>query len=132
MSRTGRCILILLSVSLSAFVWCRYNTPVSDVPTSYALCSRDGDNIYTVDSSAPVAQCLVVRDGLFVDVGSLGQSRPRLAYLFAAELFGAEAVRDRWSRAVRSDLNHTTPSSELPIRFVKHGAVVVPGMTGER
>ena len=68
----GRYLLILVSLSISAFVFWRSSPSVSATPGTYALCSPDGDNIYTVDDSTPRVQCLVVRDDSFVDTGSLG------------------------------------------------------------
>ncbi|KAJ3554225.1 hypothetical protein NM688_g3217 [Phlebia brevispora] len=104
-------LLFILSVGLAAFFFSRSATPVSrHVSTTYALCGRDGGSIYTVDESKPNAQCLVVQGETFVDVGSL------------------EEVEARWARATATDPNNTA-TSKLPIRYLKHGAVVVPGMT---
>ena len=70
----GRALLILLSVAISLFFFFRDKSArtIADIPETYALCSPDGDNIYTVDDIIPRAQCLVVRDAKFVDIGSIG------------------------------------------------------------
>jgi hypothetical protein len=39
----------------------------------HALCSPDGDRIYTVDGNNTSVQCVVVRDSHIVDTGSLGE-----------------------------------------------------------
>jgi hypothetical protein len=44
-------------------------TPLAGV---YALCSREGAKIYTVDSKLPNVQCVVVHNSTIVDRGSLG------------------------------------------------------------
>jgi hypothetical protein len=44
-----------------------YNT----VARTYALCSRDGDHIYTVDGNNARVECVVVRDAHILDTGSL-------------------------------------------------------------
>ena len=68
-----RHLLALVSLSISAFFIFRSSFGTREAPHSYALCSPDGDNIYTVDDVTPRVQCLVVHDGMFVDTGSLGQ-----------------------------------------------------------
>src|SRR5258707_5894781 len=42
------------------------------LPDAYALCSRSGANIYTVDPNYPRAQCMVVQGSYIVDVGAIG------------------------------------------------------------
>lgn len=73
-STRTRLLLALISLSVSAFfILRRSSPPASQIPDAYALCSPDGDNIYTVDEAVPRAQCLVVKDEIFVGVGSLGE-----------------------------------------------------------
>lgn len=42
------------------------------LPDAYALCSRSGAYIYTVDPDYPRAQCMVVQGSYIVDVGAIG------------------------------------------------------------
>lgn len=44
----------------------------SDLPQSYALCSRTGQDIYTVDTAGAKVQCIAVQDAQIVATGSLG------------------------------------------------------------
>ncbi|KAF7790314.1 hypothetical protein EIP86_001268 [Pleurotus ostreatoroseus] len=62
-----------------------------------------------MDEGKPIAQCLVVQDTKFVDVGS------------------QDEVQARWALSAGNDGN--TSTSKLPIRFVRNGAIIVPGMT---
>lgn len=43
----------------------------SQTPGTYALCSQDGNYIYTVDVNNTNVQCVVVRDAHILDTGSL-------------------------------------------------------------
>ena len=65
-------LLVLLSVATTVFFLSWSATHVSHPPTTYALCTRAGGYIYTMDEGKPIAQCLVVQDTKFVDVGSQG------------------------------------------------------------
>ncbi|KIP08259.1 hypothetical protein PHLGIDRAFT_384520 [Phlebiopsis gigantea 11061_1 CR5-6] len=69
----ARHLLALVSLSISAFFIFRTSFATREASHAYALCSPDGNNIYTVDDVTPRVQCLVVHDGKFVDIGSLGQ-----------------------------------------------------------
>ena len=42
------------------------------LPDAYALCSRSGAHIYTVDPDYPRVQCMVVQGSQIVDVGAIG------------------------------------------------------------
>ena len=59
----------ILSIYCVAIVGGRRRAPV---PDAYALCSRSGANIYTVDPNNPRAQCMVVQGSYIVDVGAIG------------------------------------------------------------
>ena len=68
---SGRYLAMLLcSVAAAAFLLSRHTAPISQPLSSYVLCTEAGSSVYTVDASKPLAQCLVVQDGIFVDVGS--------------------------------------------------------------
>ena len=56
---------------MPAFVWFHTQVPPDSV-NCYAICSRSGARVYTVDDANPTVQCLVVQDEFIVDTGSLG------------------------------------------------------------
>ncbi|ESK85235.1 hypothetical protein Moror_11382 [Moniliophthora roreri MCA 2997] len=80
-------------------------------PDSYALCTPDGDKIYTVDEKNSVVQCIVVHKKRIVDSGSL------------------EHVKQRWEDTVGVNSISSMKQSRLNIRFVKAGSIVVPGLS---
>ncbi|KIJ67588.1 hypothetical protein HYDPIDRAFT_149313 [Hydnomerulius pinastri MD-312] len=102
-SYTRRNLIFLVSLALSLAFWYYPNGPAA-LSESYAVCSRTGAKIYTVDDNNTVLQCLVVRDALIVDTGSLAD------------------VSARWNAA-----NHS--SSTLQVRYVNDGSIVVPGIS---
>ena len=59
----------ILSILFLTYVSKQERTPL---PDAYALCSRSGPHIYTVDPDYPRAQCMVVQGSHIVDVGSIG------------------------------------------------------------
>ncbi|KAF9455444.1 amidohydrolase 3, partial [Collybia nuda] len=71
--------------------------------TSYALCSRTGKGVYTVNAKNTQQQCLVVHEEHIVDTGDLGD------------------IQQRW----KSEHDNT----ELPVRFIDSGSIVIPGMS---
>lgn len=101
----GRYLLLFVSLSISAFIFLRNPYSTSDLPQTYALCSPDGANIYTVAQNVPRVQCIVIQDETFADTGSL------------------EDIRKRWHGA------DAAAAPALPIRFIKSGAIIVPGLT---
>ncbi|PSR72158.1 hypothetical protein PHLCEN_2v11950 [Hermanssonia centrifuga] len=107
LSTTGHYFMVFASVIVSTYLFLRYYPTHDSLPTSYALCSREGAKIYTVDSTVPNVQCIVVHNSNFVDVGPL------------------EEVRRRWSATSRN----STALRALPIRYIEPGAIVVPGIT---
>ncbi|KAI8975925.1 amidohydrolase family-domain-containing protein [Trametes punicea] len=72
------------------------------LPDSFALCSREGPQIYTLDAQNPRVQCLVVNGSQFTTIGSFDQ------------------VLSRW---------HETTPEHLHVRFLKPGQMVVPGLS---
>ncbi|TRM69760.1 amidohydrolase family-domain-containing protein [Schizophyllum amplum] len=96
-----------LAVSCIA-IYISKQAPLKDGP--YALCSREGKNIYTVDQENSRVQCIVVDGAYVVDSGSLHE------------------VTVRWhDTAARA----ATPSThaKLPVRFIPPGGIVIPGFT---
>ena len=74
---TWKLLFAALSLALSGYFFYGSLSPHSQhaaLADSYALCSREGDQIYTVDPDEPRAQCLVVHGGKFASTGSLGAS----------------------------------------------------------
>lgn len=100
-------LIILLSLAVSAIV---VFGPGNDVPLppSYALCTRDGDNIYTVDEENKRVQCLLVQDAHIIDAGSLDE------------------VKARWGIVAHSA---QSSNSSLEVRYVKRGSIIVPGLS---
>ncbi|KAK2467801.1 hypothetical protein APHAL10511_000096 [Amanita phalloides] len=72
---------------------------------SYALCSSEGNKIYTVDEHNTLAQCIVVRNDRIVDVGSL------------------RSVTSHWNRS------NFYRWSSLDVRFIPSDAIIVPGFS---
>jgi hypothetical protein len=59
----------IISISCLAYVGGRGR---ASLPDAYALCSRSGAHIYTVDPDYPRVQCMVVQGSHIVDVGAIG------------------------------------------------------------
>ncbi|KAI9572099.1 amidohydrolase family-domain-containing protein [Boletus coccyginus] len=95
--------LIFSSLAVSAFFWVYKRVPLASV-NSYAICSRSGARVYTVDDDNPTAQCLVIQDEFIVDTGSL------------------DHVSARW---------YTANPSGLPlwVRYIDDSSIVVPGLS---
>lgn len=68
-----------LSVTTSLVLWFWRQTTWRDTltrfPENYALCSRSGAQVYTVDEANPHVRCFAVHDSRFIAVGTLGMSR---------------------------------------------------------
>jgi hypothetical protein len=60
---------VILSILCLAYVGKRERSPL---PDAYALCSRSGAHIYTVDPDFPRVQCMVIQGAHIVDVGAIG------------------------------------------------------------
>lgn len=125
------CLLLLLSaLATSVFL---YQTTSITTSGSYALCSREGQHIYTVDETNSRAQCVVVHDSHIVNTGSLGwsscQSRsPLLSFLILI----AEDVKKRWNSfpLTLQEISQYLLRPPLTIRYIKEGSIVVPGLSG--
>lgn len=99
-------------------------------PRSYALCTPDGKNVYTVDASNTRTQCILVHKALIVDTGSLGQCpycQPVPRSLF--NMASPEQMQSHWENSVvlHGVYNH----KPLPVRWTKPGSIVVPGLAGQ-
>lgn len=91
-----------------------------DLPASYALCSRTGKGVYTVDAKNTQQQCLVVHEERIVDTGYLGQLF--LGALCVLLTLLADDIQKRWN--IKRD------NVKLPIRYIDSGSIVIPGMSG--
>lgn len=101
----------ILSVYCVAIVGGRRRAPLSD---AYALCSRSGANIYTVDPNYPRAQCMVVQGSYIVDVGAIDQ------------------VHRRWESsvlAIEAAIKRAHPKPRLVTKFIESGSIIVPGIS---
>ncbi|KAF8070294.1 amidohydrolase family-domain-containing protein [Lyophyllum atratum] len=76
---------------------------------SYALCSREGNKVYTVDAQNAQTQCIVVQGSYIVDLGSL------------------QYVTKRWNKISLDKL--ISRRTSLEIRFITPGAIIVPGLS---
>ncbi|KAF8626850.1 hypothetical protein AX15_004675 [Amanita polypyramis BW_CC] len=80
----------------------------SALSATYALCSSDGNGIYTVDQHNSQVQCIVVRRNHIVDAGSL------------------RSIMFHWNRP---SLHRFIFRSSLNVRFIPAGSIVVPGLS---
>ncbi|KAI0656518.1 amidohydrolase family-domain-containing protein [Cubamyces menziesii] len=104
-TRTSKLLVALISLALTSYF--AYNKLGNIVQPSspsepYALCSREGAHIYTLDAKNPRVQCLVVNGSKFMSSGSLDQ------------------VLSHW---------HETTPGQPHVRFLKPGQIVVPGLS---
>ncbi|KAF9451279.1 hypothetical protein P691DRAFT_699657 [Macrolepiota fuliginosa MF-IS2] len=79
---------------------------------TYALCSQDGNHIYTVDANNTKVQCVVVRDSHILGTGSLSD------------------VKGRWGTSpfletVAQILSH----SKFRVQYIPSGSIIVPGIS---
>ncbi|KAF8441416.1 amidohydrolase family-domain-containing protein [Boletus edulis BED1] len=96
-------VLIVSSLVTSALFWLYTQVPPASVD-AYAVCSRFGQRVYTVDDDNSAVQCLVIRDEFIVDTGSL------------------DDVSARWYAVNPSGLT-------LQIRYINDESIVVPGLS---
>lgn len=76
-----RYLAIALIGAAILFVASQRIKPTRSINGTYAICTSGAGNIYTVDTTAPVAQCFVVQNGLFVDLGAEGLSSPSCSHV---------------------------------------------------
>ncbi|OCH90259.1 hypothetical protein OBBRIDRAFT_793498 [Obba rivulosa] len=96
-----------LLISLLTVIIYRRCVSSTTLSSSYALCTPNGANIYTVDDKNSKVQCLVVRNSHFVDAGPLYD------------------VQRRWSDLMASE----NVTEELQVRYTGPQEIVVPGLT---
>jgi hypothetical protein len=71
-SRRWRWKLLAAAVFLSVVAYQLPTQSGRDPSATYALCSQDGNNIYTVDEANTSVECIVVQGSRIVDSGDLG------------------------------------------------------------
>ncbi|KAL0581839.1 hypothetical protein V5O48_000207 [Marasmius crinis-equi] len=110
--KSSKFFLLLGAIVLSYFLRDRFFSVVSPSPAdSYALCSAEGNKVYTVDNNNPAVQCIVVHRARIVDTGSL------------------EQVKLRWEHSVVYSTREISNPTPLQVRYIKPGAIVVPGLS---
>ncbi|KAH7888360.1 amidohydrolase family-domain-containing protein, partial [Phlebopus sp. FC_14] len=92
----GYFFLVPLLLGLSSIIYFWSGPAVPDI---YAVCSRSGARVYTVDETNSVVQCLVVRDSFIVDTGSL------------------------------EDVSRKQFNQKLRVQYINEGSIVVPGLS---
>lgn len=70
---SDRASILVFSLAFSCVVFLLYRRQQGPLPASYALCSRSGQRIYTVDDAGSRVQCVAVHYSEIVDTGSLGE-----------------------------------------------------------
>ncbi|TDL24188.1 hypothetical protein BD410DRAFT_767359 [Rickenella mellea] len=102
-----------VTIIIAAVLWI-FRKPGVTHPTSYALCSKAGANIYTVDGGNSKVECIVVHDSRILDTGS------------------HDAVTERW-RLNNQLLPGIEPSTDsetaLKTIYIPENAIVVPGLS---
>jgi predicted amidohydrolase YtcJ len=77
---------------------------------AYALCSREGHQVYTVNDHNEVAQCIAVYQDKILATGDL------------------EYVQKRWA-ALATSSNDLSLQGHLAIHYLKPGSAVIPGLS---
>lgn len=128
--RASKLFLGLISLAISSyFAYDKlYTASRSPLQDSYALCSRRGAQIYTVDPSSPRVQCISVHESKFMAAGSIGTYPPEPPSAedlsldqCRSSLSSIDDVRSRWSQM---------SNDQLQIRHLEPGQIVVPGLSG--
>jgi len=60
------------TATLARYTW----SSVYDVryPSSYTVCTTGNGTVYTVDEANPTAECISIKDGRLIAIGSRGES----------------------------------------------------------
>lgn len=81
--------------------------------SSYAVCSSSGQDIYTVDSTKPRVQCMLVRGRRVQATGTMDE---------------INKLRSWYAPSITDTLQHIL-RRETPIYFIPNGSIVVPGLS---
>ena len=96
---------------------------------AYAVCSKEPDKIYTIDLAQSQTQCLVIQGAFVVDTGSLGEFNSKL--LITTNIEDPASIQTKWRRVKSIGVLNLLASWNLPIKFIKPGAIIVPGLSGK-
>ena len=66
-------VLVASALSLSRTLYSAHATVAEKPTTSYAICSKEGLNVYTVDTANTKVECLVVEDSLVAATGTMSK-----------------------------------------------------------
>lgn len=123
-SRFGRTSILWASVLLSVAAFLASKNSKTSLSESYAICSRAGEKIYTVDEAGSHVQCLAIHKSEIVDTGFLGENVPLLSKLSKSHRQPSAEIQERWNS---TGGNIRSP---LAIRYIDEGSIIVPGMSG--
>lgn len=102
-------------------------------PNAYAVCSTEGNKIYTVDQNNARVACFIVAGKRVYDVGSLGEVAIHVSDEWYELMFPplSAGIRWRWYTSFVT-ANHLQGPFQwnLPVHYVPTGSVVVPGISG--
>ena len=116
-------VVVFSALAISIFFWFYIQVPPASV-NCYAVCSRSGARVYTVDDVNSTVQCLVIQDEFIVDIGSLGA--------FLCSDSGISGPTDAIPDDVSARWSAINPSgSTLQIRYIDDESIVVPGLSGQ-
>ncbi|KAI5123983.1 hypothetical protein M0805_006395 [Coniferiporia weirii] len=118
LKRAGFCVILAgsaLLASASLLLKSKEGDPVSPaLPRSYALCSRNGPAIYTIDETNSIVECLLVHGSNILDTGSLDE------------------VLTKWNQKhynIYSEGMQTAYETPLQVKLIPLNSVVIPGMS---
>ncbi|KAJ8077031.1 hypothetical protein PM082_001454 [Marasmius tenuissimus] len=109
--RSTKFFFLLSAIGISWALRGGFPTFSSNATKSYALCSSEGNKIYTVDANNLAVQCIVVQGTRIVDTGSL------------------EQVKQRWDHSGGYHSASVGNAKPLEVRYIKAGSIVVPGLS---
>lgn len=132
---TAQRLLWACSVFLTALYFIFLHARESGFRDTYAVCSKEGPNIYTVDPANPRVQCLVIDGKTILDTGSFGEYYPVHIIMNSGSFLEiSEEVQRRWLAMVsgrQSNMALSLTQLRLPTHFIDTGAIIVPGLSGE-
>ncbi|KAF9474742.1 hypothetical protein BDN70DRAFT_884495 [Pholiota conissans] len=95
--------LLATAICLSFVAYHVTTQPEHVSPQTYALCSKEGQRIYTVDENNTSVECIVVHGARIADSGDL--------------------------KYVLERAENTTGLSSIPVRYAPKGSIVLPGLS---
>lgn len=130
-----RASIFLASVALLCVAFLLYTKP-QQLPLSepYVLCSRTGNQIYTVDDTGSRVQCLAVHNSQIAATGSLGESFFILRHCIMGLISSPEQVQEHWNNLdftiQTTDTSRNMTRPPFLVRYIDEGSIVIPGMSG--